>query len=87
MNGSAFFCGTMIHIGKIIENEFYSQGRSVSWLAERLHCDRTNIYNIFKRESIDTALLRRISDLLQHDFFDYYTRDLKQGVENSSTDC
>lgn len=67
----------MIHIGEIIEHVFYEQGRSPSWLAEQLHCDRTNVYNIFKRESIDTALLVRISNILQHDFFRYYIEEIK----------
>ena len=68
----------MIHIGKIIEEEFYRQGRSVSWLAEKLCCDRTNVYKIFKRESIDTALLIRISLVLDHNFFIYYMRTIEE---------
>ena len=68
----------MVHIGKKIEEEFYRQGRSVSWFAGKLCCDRTNVYNIFKRESIDTALLLKISQTLGHDFFSYYVDDLKR---------
>ena len=66
----------MVHIGKIIEEEFYRQGRSVSWFADKLCCDRTNVYNIFKRESIDTALLVRISNILQHNFLQYYADEI-----------
>lgn len=66
----------MIHIGNLIKTEFYRQGRSVSWLAEQLHCDRTNVYDIFQRESIDTTLLRKISILLQHDFFKDYSKEI-----------
>ena len=73
-----FFYILMIHIGQIIEKEFYRQGRSVSWFADKLCCDRTNVYNIFKRESIDTALLLKISQTLGHDFFSYYVDDLKR---------
>ena len=68
----------MVHIGKKIEEEFYRQGRSVSWFAGKLCCDRTNVYNIFKRESIDTALLLKISLTLDHNFFSYYIDDLKK---------
>lgn len=68
----------MIHIGQIIEKEFYRQGRSVTWFASKLCCDRTNVYNIFKRESIDTSLLTKISRTLNHDFFSYYVEDLKR---------
>jgi len=68
----------MIHIGNIIEQVFRDQGRSPSWLAKQLHCDRTNVYNIFKRESIDTALLVRISNILQHNFLKYYDNELNK---------
>lgn len=63
----------MIHIGKLIEAELHRQERSVTWFAGKLCCDRTNVYSIFKRESIDTALLLRISKVLHHNFFRYYT--------------
>lgn len=66
----------MVHIGSIIEHVFHEQGRSPSWFAEQLHCDRTNVYNIFKRESVDTSLLVRISNILQHDFLQYYKKEL-----------
>ena len=65
----------MIHIGKIIEEEFRKQERSVSWFAKKLCCDRTNIYSIFSRESIDTSLLLRISFVLGCNFFQYYMNE------------
>ncbi len=66
----------MIHIGNLIKERFNEQKHSVSWFAEELCCDRTNIYSIFKRESIDTALLVKISLILKHDFFKYYSNDI-----------
>lgn len=57
-----------MHIGRLIESEFRRQGRRVSWLAGELNMVRVNVYDIFKRESIDTALLQRISRLLNHNF-------------------
>lgn len=77
-NYESVFFNRMIHIGNIIEQVFHEQGRSASWLAKQLHCDRTNVYNIFKRESIDTALLVRISNILQHNFLRYYDSALKE---------
>ena len=59
----------MIHIGSLIEQELRRQDRSVTWLAAELHCDRTNVYKVFKRKSIDTRLLVDISVILQHNFF------------------
>lgn len=68
----------MVHIGKLIEQELRKQERSVTWFANKLYCERTNVYSIFKRESIDTALLLRISDILHHNFFDYYIKELQK---------
>lgn len=61
-----------IHIGKEIEAELRRQGRGVSWFAQQLHYDRTNVYNIFKREGIDTILLQRIGVVLNRNFFELY---------------
>ena len=66
----------MIHIGKLIEKEVYKQKISISWFAQKLYCDRTNIYKIFNRQSIDTELLLRISQILKYDFFLYYQKEL-----------
>lgn len=64
-----------IHIGKEIEYELRRQGRGVTWLAQRLHCDRTNVYNIFKRDGIDTILLQRIGAVLNRNFFLLYCQE------------
>lgn len=64
-----------VHIGELIKNELKHQDRGVTWFARQLHCDRTNIYSIFKRRSIDTELLTRISLILQHNFFKYYENE------------
>ena len=83
MNGSAFFYCTMIHIGKLIEEELHRQERSITWFAKRLYCDRSNVYAIFKRQSIDTEQLR-ISQVLHVNFFEYYSREC-QNREKQST--
>ncbi|MBS4808106.1 MULTISPECIES: hypothetical protein [Paraprevotella] len=69
----------MVHIGQLIEQELRRQRRSVSWFAKELYCDRTNVYKLFRKESIDTLLLYRISCVLSHDFFKYYTDDFVSG--------
>ncbi|MCQ2230956.1 MAG: hypothetical protein MJZ30_03780 [Paludibacteraceae bacterium] len=67
-----------MHIGQQIEKIFREQGRKVSWFADKLCCDRRNIYKIFERESIDTALLARISILLGHDFLQDLSDELNK---------
>lgn len=59
----------MVHIGSLIEQELRRQERSVTWFASKLHCDRSNVYKIFKKQSIDTQLLEKIGIILQRNFF------------------
>ena len=75
-----------IHIGKEIKAELRRQERGASWLAEKLHCDRTNVYNIFKRQGIDTRLLERISIILNRNFFTLYCQKDSMNVEKDSTE-
>lgn len=63
-NGNA-----MLHVGHLVQEELSRQRRSVVWLAERLYCDRTNIYRLFRKGDIDTGMLMRLSRILEHDFF------------------
>ena len=54
-----------------------SQGRSVSWLAAQIPCDRSNIYNIYKRDAIDVKLLMRLSVILGHNFLNDLSREME----------
>ena len=78
---STFFF--MAHIGQLIREELKQQGRTVTWLAKAINCDRTNIYNIFARESIDTSLLTRISKALNRNFFEILTEELNSDPKAS----
>lgn len=69
-----------IIIGRIIEAELRSQGRSVAWLSRELNCNRRNIYSIFERRYIDTDLLFRISIALRRDFFSFYSEMLNKEI-------
>ena len=59
----------IMNIGKHIEEILRKQGRSAAWLATQIPCERTNVYNIFKRKSLDVRLLMRIGIILEYDFF------------------
>jgi transcriptional regulator with XRE-family HTH domain len=65
----------MMHIGKQIKKILKDKGMGVSELARRISTNRNNVYDIFLRENIDTALLKKISVALQHDFFRYFIHD------------
>lgn len=57
-----------IHIGKMIRAELKAQGRTIRWFSEAIHRDYSVVHKMLKRESIDLAMLVRISKLLNHDF-------------------
>lgn len=74
-----------MHIGNRIEQVFREQGRSPSWLAQRLNMVRVNVYDIFRRPSVDTELLRRISVLLDYDFFAELSSELSESTTTDLT--
>lgn len=65
-----------MHIGHRIRDELRLQHRTAAWLAAAIFVTRTHIYKVFEKESIDSALLERISRALNHDFFADFTREL-----------
>jgi len=73
----------MRHIGKLIEDVVRSQRWPIKEFASKLNTDRRNIYNIFNRESIDTSLLMKISELLNHNFFLYFDPEINVPLKNA----
>lgn len=71
----------MESIGSLIKEELIRQERSVSWFARKLSCDRSNVYRLFQKHSIDTALLARISTILGRDFFKDLSDRIRQNNE------
>lgn len=59
----------MIHIGKKIEEVVRLKRFPIVEFARKINTTRNNVYNIFSRDSIDTELLRKISTILEVDFF------------------
>lgn len=62
-----------IHIGKYIHDEIKQQGMPVKVFAAKINRSRNVAYGIFKRESVDTFLLNKISRVLKFDFFSVYS--------------
>lgn len=67
-----------VHIGALIKAKMKEEGLSAAWLARHLACDRTNIYKLFNRKSLDTDTLMKISLALHFNFFSLYTKVFKQ---------
>ena len=67
-----------MQIGVLIREELCRQERTVAWFARKLSCNRQNIYDIFKRTTIDTELLMRISLVLHVNFFELYSQEYQK---------
>lgn len=57
-----------VHVGEMIQGELRRQGRTVNWLAAQIYCEKSNIYKLFRRKSIDLEQLMKISMALGHNF-------------------
>lgn len=68
-------------LGETIREELERQERSVSWLAHKLYCDRSTVYRMFERNSIDTEMLLRVSVILKRNFFEDFTRRYEEQDE------
>lgn len=73
-----------IPIGALIEAELHKQERTTVWFARKLGCNRTNAYKIFKRQSIDTELLSKISQVLRYDFFSLYSKEVSKFLDSTA---
>ena len=58
-----------MHIGERIKEVFKERGITVVAFARLIPCSRENVYRIFKNDDIDILQLKRIGQLLDHDFF------------------
>lgn len=64
-----------VHIGQLIEQELIRQQRGKAWFARQICCTRENVYRILKSDNIDYQLLRRISFVLNYNFFAILAQD------------
>lgn len=67
-----------LHIGKKIKEVWRKSRMKGTEFAAAINRDRQVIYDIFKRESIDTELLQNIGKVLNHDFFSYYSNEIAE---------
>lgn len=71
-----------LHIGNKIKDRAEQLRIGPTELAEKINSSKQNIYSIFKRNSVDTEILSKISLALEYDFFSLYSdttslKDLK----------
>lgn len=68
-----------VHVGRLIKQVVKERGMTVREFAEKLYCDRKNVYKIFTKDHISTGLLWDVSRVLDFDFYSYLSSCLHYG--------
>jgi hypothetical protein len=61
-----------VEIGQKIKEVFDGRHMKLTDFADELGTVRQNVYRIFRKRHLDTGLLLKISQVLHHNFFQYY---------------
>lgn len=74
----------LLHIGHHIKAVFDESGMTISEFARQIHLERSTVYSIFERQSIDAMQLARISLVLKHNFLSDVERHYGLTSQSSS---
>jgi hypothetical protein len=66
-----------VHIGKKVEEVVKKAGLTAIRFSKLMNMTRDGAYKIFAKEIIDTDQLNKISVVLKHDFFKYFSDELQ----------
>lgn len=75
-----------VAIGKEIQLIVKKRGIKVEELAKRLNVSKPNIYDIYRRKTIDIALLKRLCKVLDHNFFENLANEHRTNQDRISND-
>lgn len=70
-----------VEIGQKIKEVFDNRHMKLTDFADELGTVRQNVYRIFRKRHLDTGLLLKISQVLNHNFFQYYTSPDQSALE------
>jgi transcriptional regulator with XRE-family HTH domain len=73
-----------VAIGKQIQAVVKKRGMKLEELAKLLNVSKPNMYDIYRRNSIDTGLLERLCKVLDHNFFEQYANKHRTQHERDS---
>ena len=72
-----------MNIGSLIRSVLNEKRITVREFAVMANSERTNMYRILDRESIDLSVLERYSRILDHNFFQDLSEEYKKQHKNS----
>jgi hypothetical protein len=75
----------MVEIGQKIKEVFDKRQMKLTDFADQLGTVRQNVYRIFKKRHLDTGLLLKISQVLEHNFFQYYVNSSSSESESTES--
>jgi hypothetical protein len=71
-----------VEIGQKIKEVFDGRHMKLTDFADELGTVRQNVYRIFRKRHLDTGLLLKISQVLHHNFFQYYVETPPSAPDN-----
>ena len=86
----------MPHQGEILQEAIKNSGISITRIVDELGITRPTIYRKFKEDTIDYSFVKKVGDIINHDFshdftpvqqstFPFVTNTVRQVVTNSIT--
>jgi hypothetical protein len=64
-----------VHIGKLVKSVVRASNLKDSEFANRISKTRQNVYDLYKRDSVDVKFLLTISEALDYDFFKHFVKE------------
>lgn len=72
-----------VNVGELVKEKVLERGISIASFAKSIGIQRQNIEKtVFSKNSLDTDLLSRISEELDHNFFLYYKDEEECNIKN-----
>lgn len=70
----------VIHMGSIVRKVALEKGVTFASIAKKIDIGATAMTAVFKKPHIDSGRLKQLSEILDHDFFQYYTTNQGKSV-------
>ena len=70
----------MPHQGEILQEAIKNSGISITRIVEELRITRPTIYRKFKEETLDYSFVKKIGEIINHDFSQNFTNEQQSSV-------
>ena len=74
-----------VHIGEQVRKRAKELRIGPTELGRLINTSKQNVYGIYRRRSVDTELLHKLSKALQFDFFQYFATDKQKLAQEDLT--